>query len=148
MTSLPYWLGTIGYCVAMVFIGVWIRRRIRHDQGEQMNFEFWIAKRQLPGWRLAISLTAGWLMLGWVGFGMSQIYMYGATGLWILPIPWLILCVLVIFMVPFVRRIAAVSLPQGIGKPIRVQRADHPGGAVAAGVPVPGRRRSGSWAAT
>ncbi len=116
MTSLPYWLGTIGYCVAMVFIGVWIRRRIRHDQGEQMNFEFWIAKRQLPGWRLAISLTAGWLMLGWVGFGMSQIYMYGATGLWILPIPWLILCVLVIFMVPFVRRIAAVSLPQGIGK--------------------------------
>ena len=116
MNNLYYWLGTIGYCLAMVVIGVWIRRRIRHDQGEQMNFEFWIAKRQLPGWRLAVSLTSGWLMLGWLGFGMSQIYMYGATGLWILPIPWMILCVIVIFMVPFIRRIAAVSLPQSIGR--------------------------------
>ena len=116
MDSLYHWLGVLAYCALMVFIGWRIRRRIRRDEGEQVNYEFWIAKRQLPGWRLAISLTAGWLMLGWVGFGMSQIYMYGATGLWILPIPWLILCVIIIFMVPFVRRIASVSLPQGIQK--------------------------------
>jgi solute:Na+ symporter, SSS family len=100
----------------MVGIGWWIRRRIRRDEGEAVNYEFWIAKRQLPGWRLAMSLTAGWLMLGWVGFGMSQIYLYGATGLWMLPIPWLILCVIVIFMVPYIRRLPAVSLPQGMQK--------------------------------
>ncbi len=111
-----HWLGVVVYCLAMVYIGWRIRIKVRHDEGEQVNYEFWMAKRQLPGWRLAISLTSGWLMLGWVGFGMSQIYMLGATGLWILPIPWLILCVLVIFMVPFVRRIASVSLPQGIQK--------------------------------
>jgi SSS family solute:Na+ symporter len=109
-----HWAGVILYCLAMVYIGWRIRTRIREDEGEQLGYEFWMAKRQLPGWRLAMSLTAGWLMLGWVGFGMSQIYMYGATGLWILPIPWLILCFIVILMVPFVRRIASVSLPQAI----------------------------------
>lgn len=111
-----YWIATLGYCLAMVLIGVWIRRRIPLTQDHQANFEFWMAKRRLPGWRLAISLTAGWLMLGWVGFGMSQIYMYGLTGLWILPIPWLILCFIIILMVPFVRRVAALSLPQAIEK--------------------------------
>jgi solute:Na+ symporter, SSS family len=116
MITAFHWLGVLAYCALMVYIGWRIRHRIGKDEGEQVNYEFWIAKRQLPGWRLAISLTAGWLMLGWVGFGMSQIYMYGATGLWILPIPWLILCVIIIFMVPFVRRIASVSLPQGIQK--------------------------------
>ncbi len=116
MTNAYHWLGVGVYCLFMVYIGWRIREKIRHDEGEQVNYEFWIAKRQLPGWRLAISLTAGWLMLGWVGFGMSQIYMYGATGLWILPIPWLILCVIVIFMVPYVRRLASVSLPQAFQK--------------------------------
>lgn len=116
MKDMYHWLGVAVYCLFMVYIGWRIREKIRHDDGEQVNYEFWIAKRQLPGWRLAISLTAGWLMLGWVGFGMSQIYMYGATGLWILPIPWLILCVIVIFMVPYVRRLASVSLPQAFQK--------------------------------
>ena len=115
-TSILHWAAVIAYCLGMVCIGWWIRKRIRHDQGEQVNYEFWMAKCQLPGWRLAILVTAGWLMLGWVGFGMAQIYQYGVTGLWILPIPWLILCVIVIFMVPFVRRIASVSLPQAIQK--------------------------------
>jgi SSS family solute:Na+ symporter len=116
MTNVYHWMACIAYCLGMVCIGWWIRNRIRRDQGEQVNYEFWIAKRQLPGWRLAMSLTAGWLMLGWIGFGMSQIYSYGVTGLWILPIPWLILCVIIIFMVPFVRRVASVSLPQAIQK--------------------------------
>lgn len=114
--SYYYWAGTIVYCLAMVLVGVLVRRKICNEKGEQANYEFWLARRQLPGWRLAISLTAGWLMLGWVGFGMSQIYMYGATALWILPIPWLILCFIIIFMVPYIRRVAAVSLPQGIEK--------------------------------
>ena len=113
-----YWAAFIAYAILMIAVGVIIRHR-RTDRATQNrsvtgNFEFWMAKRQLPGWRLAISLTSGWLMLGWIGFGMSQIYMYGATGLWILPIPWLILCFLIVFMVPFVRRLGAISLPQAL----------------------------------
>jgi len=114
MTSIWFWIVVSIYIAAVLFIGF----RIRHGyktKGES-QLEFWIAQRQLPAWWLAASLTAGWLMLGWIGFGMSQIYMYGATGLWILPIPWIILCFIIIAVVPFYRRVGAVSLPQMIEK--------------------------------
>jgi SSS family solute:Na+ symporter len=55
-------------------------------------------------------------MLGWISFGMSQIYAYGATGMWILPIPWFILCILIILLVPYFRKVSAISLPQAIGR--------------------------------
>ena len=63
---------------------------------EKDSNEFWSGNREIPWWKLAISLTSGWLMLGWIGFGMGQIYMLGATGLWILPIPWFVLVVLIL----------------------------------------------------
>ena len=118
METLLYWLVVLVYSSVVVFIGYRIRaaRRVQELGQAEASLEFWMARRQLSGWRLGISLTSGWLMLGWIGFGMSQIYMYGATALWILPIPWFILCFIIIFMVPFVRRIGAVSLPQGIEK--------------------------------
>lgn len=113
----------IGYSLIMIVVG--ILTRLKNQKNERHpNLEFWMAKRQMPGWMLAVSLTSGWLMLGWIGFGMSQIYMYGATALWILNIPWFILCIIVIFIVPLVRRIPAVSVPEAIekrfGKPARL----------------------------
>lgn len=118
MDTFLYWLVVVIYSVLVVYIGYRIKvaHRAKDEKGGEANLEFWMARRQLPGWRLGVSLTSGWLMLGWIAFGMSQIYMYGATALWILPIPWFILCFIIIFMVPFVRRIGAVSLPQGIEK--------------------------------
>lgn len=118
MSTTLYWLVTLAYCLVMVAVGFATRlgRHARRDDPAGANMEFWIAQRQLPGWRLGTSLTAGWLMLGWLGFGMAQIYMYGATALWILPIPWFVLCFIVIAMVPYVRRVGAVSLPQAIEK--------------------------------
>jgi solute:Na+ symporter, SSS family len=114
MENLGFRLVFLAYAAAVVALGVAAWRRKRTRSLSLKGLEFWMANRELPGWRLAISLTSGWLMLGWIGFGMSQIYMYGATGLWILPIPWLLLCIFIIFLVPYVRRVAAVSLPQSI----------------------------------
>ncbi len=118
MDTFLYWAVVVLYSALVVYIGYRIRavHRLDGQKASEAGLEFWMASRQLPGWRLGISLTSGWLMLGWIGFGMSQIYMYGATGLWILPIPWFILCFIIIVMVPFVRRIGAVSLPQVIEK--------------------------------
>ena len=110
------WTVFILYSAAVIAMGFWARSLRRKRQLENKNIEFWMANRELPGWRLGISLTSGWLMLGWIGFGMSQIYAYGATGLWLLQIPWFILCFLIIILVPFYRRVAAVSLPQAIGR--------------------------------
>jgi SSS family solute:Na+ symporter len=109
------WIGVALYCLVMLWLGYICRVRSPKEEGKP-NFEFWIAKRALPGWWLGISLTSGWLMLGWIGFGMAQVYLYGTTGLWILPIPWFILCVIVIWMVPFVRRVGSVSLPIALEK--------------------------------
>lgn len=118
MTTTPFWIATVLYIAGMILVGILthVRRHLRNSADPLSTIEYWLAKRELPSWRLAMSLTAGWLMLGWVGFGMSQVYMYGMTGLWILPIPWFILCFIVIAMVPFVRRLPAVSLPQAIQK--------------------------------
>ncbi len=109
------WMAVAIYCGVMIFLGFHTRVRSEKDEPKP-NFEFWMAKRELPGWRLGTSLASGWLMLGWIGFGMSQIYLYGATGLWILPIPWFVLCFIILAMVPYVRRIRAVSLPQAMEK--------------------------------
>jgi len=53
-------------------------------------------------------------MLGWIGFGMSQVYMYGAAGLWILPIPWVLLTFIIVTAVPMFRRIPVISIPQAL----------------------------------
>ena len=109
------WIAVAVYCLLMLWLGYICRVRSAKEEGKP-NFEFWIAKRTLPGWWLGISLASGWLMLGWIGFGMSQIYLLGTTALWILPIPWLILCFIIVWMVPFVRRIGSVSLPIALEK--------------------------------
>jgi len=89
---------------------------MRKDTATHQILDFWIASRKFPGWRMAISLTSGWLMLGWLGYGMSMIYQMGLSGVWILPLPWFILCFIIIWMVPFVRRLPAISLPEAIQK--------------------------------
>jgi len=112
-----FWLAAIAYSSLVAYVGFRIKRKKSiAGAGLKPLLEFWMAGRELPGWRLGISLTSGWLMLGWIGFGMSQVYMYGITGLWILPVPWFILCLIIILMVPVVRRIGAISLPQAISR--------------------------------
>ena len=117
MDKLLFWMVAVAYGTLVAWIGYRIKQG-KKVAGINLRplLEFWMAGRELPGWRLAISLTSGWLMLGWIGFGMSQVYMYGVTGLWILPIPWFILCLIIIFMVPLVRRIGTISLPQAISR--------------------------------
>lgn len=118
MSITPFWIAALVYCFLMILVGVTtrVKRHIRTRSDPLSSLEYWLAKRELPFWRLGMSLTSGWLMLGWVGFGMSMVYMYGMTGLWILPVPWFVLCFIIIAMVPFVRRLPAVSLPQALEK--------------------------------
>lgn len=101
---------------------VWWSFRTTGD--EEDADEFWRGKQDIPWWKLAISLSSGWLMLGWIGFGMGQIYMLGATGLWILPIPWLVLMIGLVFAVPLYRKVPFYSIPdafeQRFGPQVRV----------------------------
>lgn len=110
------WLLFMIYSAVVIGMGIHSWRSRKKENKEHCNLEFWMAGRSMPGWALGISLASGWLMLGWISFGMSQIYAYGATGLWLLPIPWFILCIMIIFLVPFFRKVPAISLPQAIGR--------------------------------
>jgi SSS family solute:Na+ symporter len=112
----PFWIAFIIYSLFVMLIGYLIWRRIHTDTASHQILDFWIASRRFPGWRLAVSLTAGWLMLGWLGYGMSMIYQMGLSGIWILPLPWFILCFIIIWMVPYVRRFPAISLPEAMEK--------------------------------
>lgn len=115
-TAMFFWLAAIAYFLFVIIIGYVIWRKIHKDTATHQILDFWIASRRFPGWRMAISLTAGWLMLGWLGYGMSMIYKMGLSGIWILPLPWFILCFIIIWMVPYVRRLPAISLPEAIQK--------------------------------
>ena len=116
MDKLYFWSVFVLYATFMAGIGFYIYRKQLGHTREEGIFEFWMAKRQMPGLWLGMSLTAGWLMLGWIGFGMSQIYLLGATALWILPLPWFILTFLIVWMVPHVRRLPSMSIPEAIEK--------------------------------
>ncbi len=116
MEKLYYWVAFVLYAAFMAGIGFFIYKNKLGHTREEGIFEFWMAKRQMPGLWLGMSLTAGWLMLGWIGFGMSQIYLLGATGLWILPLPWFILTFIIVWMVPYVRRLPSMSIPEAIEK--------------------------------
>jgi len=109
--TLVYWITVVAYCGAVMLLGWKLKKSGSHRQ-----LDFWLADRKITGFRLGVSLASGWLMLGWIGFGMSQIYMFGASGLWILPIPWVILTLIIVAAAPLFRRIPAISLPQVIQK--------------------------------
>jgi solute:Na+ symporter, SSS family len=111
-----FWGATILYLLFNIWIGWRIYAKLRKETGTNQILDFWIASRKFPGWRLAVSLASGWLMLGWLGYGMSMIYTMGLSGLWILPLPWFILCFIILWMVPHVRRLPAISLPEAIQK--------------------------------
>ncbi|MFH1861826.1 MAG: hypothetical protein ABH878_03345, partial [bacterium] len=64
-----FWIAALVYFLFVILVGFWIWRRIHKDTATHQILDFWIASRRFPGWRLAISLTAGWLMLGWLGYG-------------------------------------------------------------------------------
>jgi len=116
MNTALFWIFSLAYMIFMILLGYWIWKKIHKETGTHQILDFWIASRRFPGWRLAVSITAGWLMLGWLGYGMSMIYQMGLSGIWILPLPWFILCFIIVWMVPYVRRLPAISLPEAIKK--------------------------------
>ena len=110
MQSGILWLLFVLYSVVVV---VWSFLTTGKEKNAE---EFWSGNRDIAWWKLAVSLASGWLMLGWIGFGMGQVYMLGATGLWILPIPWLVLMVFLAIAVPLYRKVPNYSIADAFEK--------------------------------
>jgi len=115
-SSLIFWIAALGYSAFVIIVGFVSFGKQRKETAGHQIVDFWLGGRKLSWWALAISLTSGWLMLGWLGYGISMIYQMGLSGAWTLFIPWFILCFIIIAMVPYVRRLPAISLPEAIHK--------------------------------
>lgn len=108
-----YWLFVIAFLLAMVLIGV--RQFFKMQNIEDANeraFDFWIGEGTIPGWWTAISLAAGWLLLGWMTWQMYLWYIYGLGAIWIFTIPWILCTVGLLFMPKIFRRFPGVSIPE------------------------------------
>jgi SSS family solute:Na+ symporter len=116
MNSLIFWIALIVYSAIVIALGLFSWNKQRKETAGHQIVDFWLGGRQLSWWNLAVSLTSGWLMLGWLGYGISMIYQMGLSGAWTLFIPWFILCFIIIAIIPFVRRLPAISLPEAINK--------------------------------
>ncbi len=114
--TLIFWIATIIYSGIVIWLGITSFGFQRKETASHQIVDFWLGGRQLSWWNLSISLTSGWLMLGWLGYGISMIYQMGLSGAWTLFFPWFILCFIIIAMIPFVRRLPAISLPEAIAK--------------------------------
>ncbi len=112
--TVAFWAAQILFSLAMILMGFSIWQKHKRGQEKSVLGDFWIASRRYKGWRMAASLAAGWLMLGWLGYGISMVYSMGISGLWTLFLPWFILCFIVVAIVPYVRRLRAVSLPEAL----------------------------------
>ncbi len=126
MSQIYYYLCFALYALFMISIGFYIyrkeKKKVAHEPNE--NAQYWCANRTLPFWQMGISLAAGWMMLGWIGLGIQQIYMQGLSGLWVLPIPWFLLIFLILLIIPYIRRLRAISIPRALmhrfGKPTAI----------------------------
>jgi SSS family solute:Na+ symporter len=61
---------------------------------------------------VGMSIAAGWLLIGFITWAIYNTYMFGVGGIWAMVVPWFILLFCMVILVPWVRRIKAISQPQ------------------------------------
>lgn len=108
-----YWIFVGAFLLSMVGIGLYQLRGLRAvaDENERA-FDFWIGEGSVPGWWMAASLAAGWLLLGWMTWQMYLWYTYGVGAIWIFTIPWILCTIGLVFVPKLFRRFPGVSIPE------------------------------------
>ncbi|NBC87722.1 MAG: sodium:solute symporter family protein [Bacteroidetes bacterium] len=108
-----YWVFAILFLTSMVGIGAYQFFGLRSvDNRDERAFDFWIGEGDVPGWWTAASLTAGWLLLGWMTWQMYLWYTYGAGAIWLFTVPWILCTVGLLFVPRLFRRFPGVSIPE------------------------------------
>jgi len=108
-----FWIIMLVYMASLIFIGLYIfRRQKKAKSAVEEHDDYWIAKRSMNALLVGCSIAAGWLLLGFITWGIYNTYMYGLGGIWAMVVPWFILLFCMVILVPWVRRIKAISQPQ------------------------------------
>jgi SSS family solute:Na+ symporter len=108
-----YWGIVMPYMLLLIGIGLWTYRyQKRQKTATDEHDDYWIAKRRNSALVVGCAIAAGWFLIGFITWGMYNTYMYGVGGLWAMVVPWTVLLFIMVFLVPWVRRIKAISQPQ------------------------------------
>jgi len=108
-----YWVVVMPYMGLLIGIGLWtFRYQKRQKTSTDEHDDFWISKRNNSSILVACSITAGWLLLGFLTWAMYNTYMFGLGGIWVMVVPWAVLLFGMVIMVRTVRSIKAISQPQ------------------------------------
>lgn len=113
MATVWYWLFLFAYFVVIMWIGAVVyRRQKRSETAQEEHDDYWIRGRKTSALLVGMSIAAGWLLLGFITWGIYNTYMFGMGGLWAMAVPWFLLLFCMVVLVPWVRRIKAISQPQ------------------------------------
>ena len=111
--TIIYWVFVAAFLLGMVAIGVRQFFKMRKiEDAHERAFDFWIGEGNVPGWWTAISLAAGWLLLGWMTWQMYLWYSYGLGAIWIFTLPWILCTIGLLFIPGLFRRFPGVSIPE------------------------------------
>jgi SSS family solute:Na+ symporter len=108
-----YWVIVMPYMLLLIGIGLWtFRYQKRQKTATDEHDDYWISKRSNNALVVGCAIAAGWFLIGFITWGMYNTYMYGIGGIWAMVVPWVVLLFVMVVLVPWVRRIKAISQPQ------------------------------------
>lgn len=104
------WLVLIVYIFFCIYLGTkaYIQQKKSANASDESN-DYWITGRSQPAYMVGMSIASGWMLIGMITWMTWATYDQGVAGLWLVAIPWMLSMVIQICLVPWIRRIKAIS---------------------------------------
>jgi solute:Na+ symporter, SSS family len=105
-----YWLVLLIYILFVGYLG-WraYQQQKACTTAEEEHNDFWITGRKQPAYMVGMSIASGWMLIGMITWMTWATYDQGFSGLWIVAIPWMLTMIIQVTLVPWLRRIRAIS---------------------------------------
>lgn len=104
------WLVLSIYIVFCLYLGTKAyRQQKKSKSAKDESNDYWITGRSQPAFMVGMSIASGWMLIGMITWMTWATYDQGVAGLWLVAIPWVLSMVIQICLVPWIRRIKAIS---------------------------------------
>ncbi len=116
-------LAFILFAGAAIALGWRVYRRSRGSSGSDgAGNDFWMAGRELDGWSVGLSMSAGFMSVSWsCVYAVQLFYWYGLGALWLITVPWLLSLTGIYLLAGRYHGLAAFSQPEMVGHRFGVQ---------------------------
>jgi SSS family solute:Na+ symporter len=107
------WVAFVGYCAIAIWVGVRAGRRGDVAAGA----DFWTAGRNLSGFEVGVSLSAGFLSVSWsCVYAVQLFYWYGLSAIWLMTVPWLVALLGIYWLTRRYHSLDAFSQPEMVAR--------------------------------